>query len=433
MGASRVVPDYFIAAGRSWEQITGRRLPDHHIARILTFLRSTSGEDLVSVKYYGPEGLFDEMGDIYERLVFIGEDGAGTELRRKKFEVTVDELSRDFDAIYLCQSLRADASGVRYVVLDIGSEDFDRKDATLVCRRDEFSTVYEHLEIGGSGTGLWRGAVREDPSTILSLDEAEYVFGDQLVADLVRETVDFLRGDVAARLRAWKVPAKRGILLFGPPGNGKTVLTRLCAKHVLEAGMTVVIIEGRRRSRMSFDRASMGVGDELRRAAARGPALLVLEDIDLHCKRRQGSLSADVVGQHEENPALAEILDFLDGFDKTEGYVLLASTNYVDRLDPALRRTGRIDREISIDFPPATQRVQALQRFLGSGPSPPPNPTQVAELLDGASFADLAEVVKRYKLIAAWNADLRLHEVLETATHAFMRERTLITTVDAPE
>src|SRR5205823_112377 len=122
-----------------------------------------------------------------------------------------------------------------------------------------------------------------------------------------------LEGEVARQLRKWGVPAKRGVVLFGEPGNGKTVLTRICAKHALASGINVVIVEGKRRSVYSYDRSTMGIGDELRRGAAAGPSLLVFEDIDLHCQARQESEApASLAWSSREDNALAEILDFLD-------------------------------------------------------------------------------------------------------------------------
>lgn len=436
MAAERQITETAISAGASWSEIARRDIPDHQIARILTFLGSSAKEDIVHTSYHGDSEPFDEMDDIAERLVLVGADGGGRRLRRKKFDVSADELGRDFDAIYLCEALVDAVSPLRYVVIDIqaGGEDSPRPhDAVLMCKRGDFQEVYAHLGIGGSGGALWRGAAAEDQAPILALDERDYVFDARVVADLVHETVDFLQGEVAARLREWGVPAKHGIILYGEPGNGKTVLTRLCAKHVLEAHMNVVIIEGRRQSARSWDRDVMGLGDQLRRAAARGPALLILEDIDLHCERRPEAASSDQSVQRDERPELAEVLDFLDGFDRTDGYVLVTSTNDLDRLDPALRRAGRIDRAISIEAPDVAQRLEALKKAVASGPKPAPNPERAAGLLDGVSFADLAEVARRYKMTAAIDPDCVTQEVFEEAAEDLMRERSRITTSSARE
>lgn len=423
-----------VSSGDAWNVVaSGRTIPDHHITRMLAFLGSGAEQDLVHTAYAGGgTGLFDEMRGIVERLVLVGTDGAGRRLRRRRFDATADELIRDVDAIYLLER-PSGADTLRFIVLDIRAGDDESPggyQGVLVCKREDFSRVHRELAMGGSGGALWRGTAIEDSDPILAIAERDYTFAPALLRQLRTEVVDFLRGEVADRLREWDVPAKRGIVLFGDPGNGKTVLTRICAKHALEAGMNVVIIEGRRRSRLSYDRGSMGLGDELRRAAARAPALLLFEDIDLHCEgRTQSQAQPHVLGPDSQQP-LAELLDFLDGVEPNHGYVLLASTNHLESLDRALRRPGRIDVEIEIANPNREQRGAALQRMLWAGPRPAPDPGIAAELLGGASFADLAEVVRRYKIAAASAADGEPGRLLEEEAKVFIRERDLSFGVD---
>jgi hypothetical protein len=436
MAIGRIVRETAITAGASWSEIAGRDIPDHQIARILTFLGSSARDDIVHTRYYGQNTALSAMDDIVERLVLVGSDGGGRRLRRNRFETTVEELEQDFDAIYLCEAADENAGSPHsYVIIDIhssGEEDSPSpQKAVLMCKREDFRAVYLTLGIGGSGGSLWRGAALEDAESVRALDESEYVFDPKVVDILVRETCDFLSGEVAARLKEWGVPAKHGILLYGPPGNGKTVLTRLCAKRVLESNMNVVIVEGRSRSARAFDRDLMGIGDQLRRAAARGPALLILEDIDLHCGRRPSGVVVDGAAAEAENRTLAEVLDFLDGFDRTDGYVLLASTNYIERLDPALRRAGRIDRAIAVDAPAVAERVSALERAIALGPKPAPDPSRAAGLLEGASFADLAEVARRYKVVAAGEPESVPQGLFDQAADELLRERNQLTTQSA--
>lgn len=427
MTQSKEIP---VWAGGLWRDVAkGRDIPDQQISRILTFLGSTSQNDLVHTGYAGnAHGLFDEMEDIVEQLVLVGADGSGRRLRRRRFDVSAGELARDVDAIYLCEATVGDVGTLRYAMLDIRSAGDDTSakayEGTLMCRRSDFAAVYARLRMGGSGGAIWRGGAVEDTEPILKLDEANFTFEEELLQRIKRESVEFLQGEVAACLREWQVPAKTGIVLWGAPGNGKTVLTRICAKYALQAGMNVVIIEGRRRSRFSYDSGSMGLGDELRRAAGRSPALLIFEDLDLHCERRPES-SKEIVfaSQPEQQQPLAELLDFLDGVESTHGYVLLASTNHVDRLDPALRRPGRIDVEIEISEPTTKQRLEALSRIVQVGPQSPPDCGQAAEFLVGVSFADLAEVGRRYKIAAAWDPDGDRQRQLQEAAEDFMHER----------
>jgi len=424
-----IVKEILVPAGESWRDLAaGRDIPDNHVARVLTFLGSTVREDLVHTSYAGgAHGLLDQedVADIVERLVLVGVDGAGRALRRRNFEVTAEELVQDVDSIYLCETTIPDRGTLRYVLIDIrpGGDGSPRPyEATLICRRDDFEAVYRHLGIGGSGGAVWRGAGMEDRSSFLELEPSDYAFDSEMLTLLRRETIEFLKGEAASRLREWGVPAKRGIVLWGDPGNGKTLLTRVCARFALEAGMNVVIIEGRRRSRRSFDPSAMGLGDELRVAAARAPALLIFEDIDLHCGTRGESADASGGGREQQKP-LAELLDFLDGIEPTEGYVLLASTNDLESLDRALLRSGRIDVEIKVDNPTREQRVTALGKALALGPTPAPSLEGVVDLLEGTSFADVAEVARRFKIAAAAEGCAALDNCLLDAAVSVLRDQ----------
>jgi hypothetical protein len=423
-----------IRTGESWQDISaGRDIPEQFISRILAFLGSTVEGDIVHTNY-SAGGRLDDDPYVVEQMVLVGADGVGRRLRRRRFDVGAEELLCDVDAIYLCEVALDEVRRIRYAFIDVQSGDGSPgvRDVTLVCRRGLFMDVYAHLKMGGSGGAMWRGASVEEQGPILELNEDTYVFDPALLKRLERETVEFLQGDVAAKLREWDVPAKNGIVLYGDPGNGKTVLTRICAKYALEAGMDVVIIEGRRKSRLSFDRGSMGLGDELRRGAARSPVLLVFEDIDLHCQKRADPKDAPSAGRAEQQQPLAELLDFLDGMEPTDGYVLLASTNAMYRLDPALVRPGRIDVVIEVQKPDAEQRVKALQRMIEKGPQPVPDPSRAADLLEGASFAGLAEVARRYKIAAAFGSQGEERHLLEQTAEAFMRERDFIREDGAP-
>lgn len=429
-----------IRAGSTWSELTGvDKLHDDDITRIMAFLGATSEDELVNSRWYGwanTDNLDEKYEDVVERLVLVGVDGAGRTLRRERYDSSAEELIDSIDSIFLCEIPLVGGGSLRYCVTDISSGDnksyVSQRSNALLCRRADFDAVYRKLRIGGYGGSVWRGSHTENADRYVNLKVDEYEFPEGFVNRLIADTVFFLQGEIAARLREWGVPAKRGVLLHGAPGNGKTILTRICAKSALAQGMNVVIIEGKRRSRQSTGGDTMGVGDELRQGAARGPSLLIFEDIDLHCQRRQEPIQQDgkaiqIQAVVREDQALAELLDFLDGVEPTAGYVLLATTNYPEDLDPALRRSGRLDLEVEVSPPTRAQVEAVLRRLIRLGPQPMPDVAAAADYLDGASFADIAETTRRYKILAASGDCGAPADCLVSAAQDLARERGLLT------
>lgn len=408
-----------LRAGPTWASLIGEDLREADIVRLIQFLGAIGGDDLVWVNYEGKGIPLSSSPDVVERWVLVGEDNSGRQVFRRRLSASVDELLDKASSIYLCTHRGTDTDSsipVNYILIDSGERDSYR----LVTRTDDLHALHELLGMGRSGGTVWRGSVTIDSEPYEEFDEEPIVFPDLLLENLVRDTVGFLEGPVAERLREWNLPEKRGVLLHGPPGTGKTVLTKICAKRALAAGLNVVVIEGTRRSRLS--RSSMGIGDELRDGIDHGRCLVVFEDIDLHCASR------DEHGRElaEVNRGLIDLLDFLDGQEPNDGYVLLATTNYRECLDPALMRPGRFDIVQRV-LPPATQTaVEALQRMLLIGPVPVPDARVAVDLLPGVTFADLAEVARRFKVLAAESHDRTLERhnlLLSEAAEWLVQER----------
>lgn len=206
--------------------------------------------------------------------------------------------------------------------------------------------------------------------------------------------VDANIGGLAAHgdiLAAAGLGASRGILIAGPPGVGKTALCRVIAAE-LPPETTVLLVDA------GISARGLGlVYESLNRLA---PAAVFLDDIDLLAGDRR---------QHTEGGALRELLTHLDGFTPTAAVVTVATTNVVDAIDPALIRAGRFDSVIEVGRPDQAARVKILARYLDQFGSF--DLVALAQRTDGASGADLREVVRRGVLERG--AALTTHDVLE--------------------
>ena len=221
---------------------------------------------------------------------------------------------------------------------------------------------------------------------------------DEAKAEL-QEIVEFLKdreryGRLGAR-------APKGILLVGPPGTGKTLLARAVAG---EAGVPFYSINGSEFVELFVGVGAARVRDLFEQARQRAPAIIFIDELDALGRVRGVS---PVGGHDEKEQTLNQLLAELDGFDSSAGLILLAATNRPEILDPALLRAGRFDRQVLVDRPEKTGRVQILNvhlkkiRLAGDV-----DREQIAELTPGFSGADLANLVNEAALLATRrNAD----------------------------
>jgi len=195
----------------------------------------------------------------------------------------------------------------------------------------------------------------------------------------------------------------KGILLFGPPGCGKTLLARAVAS---EAEASFYSISG-----SDFVELYQGVGaarvrDLFKEARQNAPAIVFIDELD-SVGRRRGGRTADSGGNGEQEQALNQILAELDGFSPLEGIIVMGATNRPDVLDPALLRQGRFDRTIGLERPDENGRRAILEVHARSKPvDPEADLADVARRAVGLSGADLAGVMNEAALLAA-RADQR--------------------------
>ncbi len=221
------------------------------------------------------------------------------------------------------------------------------------------------------------------------------VAGQGAAVEELREIRDFLSDPGRFLAAGAKMP--KGILLFGPPGCGKTLLARAVAG---EAGAAFYSISG-----SDFVELYVGVGaarvrELFREARQHVPAIVFIDELDSVGGRRGGRVGASAQGEQEQ--ALNQILAELDGFSPMEGIIVLAATNRPDVLDPALLRPGRFDRAIGLERPDEQGRTEILalhsrQVHLDDTV----DLHQVARRAIGLSGADLASLINEAALLTA--------------------------------
>jgi cell division protease FtsH len=209
----------------------------------------------------------------------------------------------------------------------------------------------------------------------------------------ISEVVEFLK--TPGRYKEIGALIPKGILLVGPPGTGKTMLARAVAG---EAGVPFFSVSGSDFMEMFVGVGASRVRDLFATARKQAPAIVFIDEIDSIGRKR----GAGVGGGHDEREqTLNQMLNEMDGFDPTEGVVVIAATNRPDVLDPALLRPGRFDRQIVVPLPDLEERLPILEVHSKNKPlDPSVNMAMVARGTPGMSGADLANLVNEAALHA---------------------------------
>ena len=223
---------------------------------------------------------------------------------------------------------------------------------------------------------------------VAGIDEAE----DELV-----ELVDFLKNPKRYTSRGARVP--RGVLLYGPPGSGKTLLARAVAGEADAAFFSM--------SASEFVEAIVGVGasrvrDLFKQAKEAAPAIVFIDELDAIGRSRSGNVGGISGGHDEREQTLNQILTEMDGFEPGTNVIVLGATNRPEVLDPALLRPGRFDRRIAVNPPDRKGRVEILKIHTRSVPlGPDVDLDRIAASTPGATGADIALIVNEAALFAA--------------------------------
>jgi len=225
----------------------------------------------------------------------------------------------------------------------------------------------------------------------------------------VQEIVEFLKDPMKFQKLGGRIP--KGVLLMGPPGTGKTLLAKAIAG---EAGVPFFSISGSDFVEMFVGVGASRVRDMFEQGKKHAPCLIFIDEIDAVGRSRFSGIGG---GHDEREQTLNALLVEMDGFETSEGVIIIAATNRADVLDPALLRPGRFDRQIVIDLPTLAGREEILRMHAQKIKlSPNADLSRIARGTPGFSGADLANLLNEAALLAARNNKLAVeHLDLEEA------------------
>ena len=284
------------------------------------------------------------------------------------------------------------------------------------------------------GSGLFS---RSSGARKADVDDPQQSFDDvaaqpQAILEL-RELADFLQNPDEFRKLGARIP--KGVLLYGPPGCGKTLLARAVAG---ESGASFYSISGSDFVEMFVGVGAARVRELFKEARENAPSIVFIDEIDSVARKRRGSAITTGGSSEEQGQALNQLLAEMDGFAPVEGTIVMAATNRPDDLDPALLRPGRFDRAISVDLPDEAGRAEILALHARSKPlAPDADLPAIAGRAYGLTGADLESVMNESALLAARakrddisqqqldEALLRILEAPERQRRLTMRDRTI--------
>ncbi|OTQ51367.1 MULTISPECIES: ATP-dependent zinc metalloprotease FtsH [Gilliamella] len=255
--------------------------------------------------------------------------------------------------------------------------------------------IMRQMQGGGKGGPM---SVGKSKAKMLTPDQVKTKFSDvagsEEAKQEVTEVVDFLRDPGKYQKLGGRIP--KGILMVGPPGTGKTLLAKAIAG---EANVPFFSISGSDFVEMFVGVGASRVRDLFEQARKHSPCIIFIDEIDaVGRKRGAGSMG----GHDEREQTLNQMLVEMDGFEANSGIIIIAATNRVDILDPALLRPGRFDRQVQIGLPDMKGREQILAVHVQKVPlGSDVNLSVLARGTPGYSGAELANLVNEAALFAA--------------------------------
>jgi len=258
--------------------------------------------------------------------------------------------------------------------------------------------IFFMRQMQGGGGGRGAMSFGKSKARMLGEDQVKVTFSDvagcEEAKDEVEELVEFLRDPSKFQKLGGKIP--QGVLMVGSPGTGKTLLAKAIAG---EAKVPFFTISGSDFVEMFVGVGASRVRDMFEQAKKHAPCIIFIDEIDAVGRHRGAGLGG---GHDEREQTLNQLLVEMDGFEGSEGVIVIAATNRPDVLDPALLRPGRFDRQVVVPLPDVRGREQILKVHMRKVPiDDGVNARTIARGTPGFSGADLANLVNEAALFAA--------------------------------
>ncbi len=258
--------------------------------------------------------------------------------------------------------------------------------------------IYFMRQMQGGGGGRGAMSFGKSKAKMMTEEQSKHSFSDVAGCDEakedVKELVDFLRDPSKFQKLGGTIP--RGVLMVGPPGTGKTLLAKAIAG---EARVPFFSISGSDFVEMFVGVGASRVRDMFQQAKKQAPCIIFIDELDAVGRQRGAGLGG---GHDEREQTLNQMLVEMDGFEGSEGIIVIAATNRPDVLDPALLRPGRFDRQVVVPLPDVRGREQILKVHMRKVPTDDDvRPEIIARGTPGFSGADLQNLVNEAALFAA--------------------------------
>jgi len=258
--------------------------------------------------------------------------------------------------------------------------------------------IFFMRQMQGGGGGRGAMSFGKSKARMLGEDQVKTTFADvagvEEAKEEVGELVEFLSDPSKFQRLGGKIP--RGVLMVGSPGTGKTLLAKAIAG---EAKVPFFTISGSDFVEMFVGVGASRVRDMFEQAKKHAPCIIFIDEIDAVGRHRGAGLGG---GHDEREQTLNQLLVEMDGFEGSEGVIVIAATNRPDVLDPALLRPGRFDRQVVVPLPDVRGREQILKVHMRKVPmADNARASVIARGTPGFSGADLANLVNEAALFAA--------------------------------